>query len=108
MGTTMVSITQAKNNLADVVNRAAYGGERFLLLSRRKPKAAIVSVEDLRLLESLREDREARKAEQAAWLAQADALRQRIAARIGGPLPDSAELLRELREERVDEILDLH
>ena len=30
MGTTTVSITQAKNNLADVVNRAAYGKERFL------------------------------------------------------------------------------
>ncbi|MBC8446512.1 MAG: type II toxin-antitoxin system Phd/YefM family antitoxin [Chloroflexi bacterium] len=78
MNTTTVSITQAKNNLADVVNRAAYGKERFLLLFRGKPKAAVVSVEDLRLLESLREDREARKAEQAAWLAQADALRQRV------------------------------
>ena len=72
----MVSITQAKNRLSDVVNRAAYGGERFLLLSRGKPKAAVVSVEELMLLESLREDREARKAEQAAWLAQADALVQ--------------------------------
>ena len=72
----MVSITQAKNNLTGVVNRAAYGGERFLLLSRGKPKAAVVSVEELMLLESLREDREARKAEQAAWLAQADALVQ--------------------------------
>ncbi len=72
----MVSITQAKNSLSDVVNRAAYGGERFLLLSRGKPKAAVVSVEELMLLESLREDREARKAEQAAWLAQADALVQ--------------------------------
>ena len=108
MGTTTVSITQAKNNLADVVNRAAYGKERFLLLSRGKPKAAIVSVEDLRLLESLREDREARKAEQVVWLTQAEALRQRIAARVGGPLPDSTELLRELREERLDEILGLH
>jgi len=104
MGTTTVSITQAKNNLADVVNRAAYGKERF----RGKPKAAIVSVEDLRLLESLREDREARKAEQVVWLTQAEALRQRIAARVGGPLPDSTELLRELREERLDEILGLH
>lgn len=72
----MVSITQAKNSLSDVVNRAAYGGERFLLLSRGKPRAAVVSVEELMLLESLREDREARKAEQAAWLAQADALVQ--------------------------------
>ena len=72
----MVSITQAKNSLSDVVNRAAYGGERFLLLSRGKPKAAVVSVEELMLLESLREDREARKAEQAAWLTQADALVQ--------------------------------
>lgn len=94
MSTTAVSITQAKNNLADAVNRAAYGRERFLLLSRGKPKAAVVSVEDLRLLESLREDREARKAEQAAWLAQADALRQRIAERVGRPLPSPPGLHR--------------
>jgi len=72
----MVSLTQAKNSLSDVANRAAYGGERFLLLSRGKPNAAVVSVEELMLLESLREDREARKDEQAAWLAQADALVQ--------------------------------
>ncbi len=72
----MVSITQAKNSLSDMVNRAAHGGEWFLLLSWGKPKAAVVSVEELMLLESLREDREARKAEQAAWLAQADALVQ--------------------------------
>jgi len=40
-----VAIGQAKRDLSDLVNRVAYGGERILLMSRGKPKAALVSFE---------------------------------------------------------------
>ena len=106
MSTTTVSMTQAKNRLADVVNRAAYGGERIVLLSRGKPKAAIISFQDLQLLEGLREEAHQERVE--GWLAEARTLRQEILKRREGvPLPDSVEMLRELREERDEQILGL-
>jgi len=108
MSTTTVSMTQAKSRLADVVNRAAYGGERIVLLSRGRPKAAIISFEDLQLLEGLREGKEARRARMESWLAEARTLRQKILERREGvPLPNSVETLRELREERDEQILGL-
>ena len=108
MGTATVSMTQAKNELADVVNRAAYGGERIILLSRGKPKAAIVSFEDLQLLEGVQEEKKTHWARMEGWLAEARNLRQRILERREGvPLPDSVEALRELREERDEQIIGL-
>jgi prevent-host-death family protein len=108
MGTTTVSMTQAKNRLADVVNRAAYGGERIVLLSRGKPKAAVISFEDLQVLEGLQEEKKTRRALMENWLAEARALRREILKRREGvPLPDSAEMLRELRKERDEQIRGL-
>ena len=48
-----VSIAEIRNNLADALNRAAYGGERVVLERRGKPVAALVSMDDLELLERL-------------------------------------------------------
>jgi prevent-host-death family protein len=85
-----------------VVNRAAYGGERIVLVSRGKPKAALVSIKDLELLESLVSERALRRARRREALAEADALREAILSRRGDvPLPDSVEDLRNLREERI-------
>lgn len=52
-----IGIADIRNNLADALNRVVYGGERVVLERRGKPTAAIVSLEDLALLEAL-EDRE--------------------------------------------------
>jgi prevent-host-death family protein len=49
----MVSVTEARDDLAELVNRAAYGRERVRLTRRGKPIAALVSAEDLELLELL-------------------------------------------------------
>jgi prevent-host-death family protein len=46
-------ITQARNNLAEILNRVAYGGERVVLQRRQKGVAAVVPMEDLALLEAL-------------------------------------------------------
>jgi len=48
-----VSLAEAKKVFSSLVNRVVYGKERVILLSRGKPKAAIVSIEDLKTLESL-------------------------------------------------------
>ena len=49
----MVSAAQVRERLAEVVNRAAYGKERVILARRGKAVAAIVSLEDVELLEAL-------------------------------------------------------
>ncbi len=41
-----ISIGQIKRDISELINRVAYGGERIVLTSRGKPKAAIVSMED--------------------------------------------------------------
>ena len=41
------SVADAKKNLSELMSRAAYNNERFLIQRRAKPMAALVSVEDL-------------------------------------------------------------
>jgi prevent-host-death family protein len=61
----VLPITKARDRLAELVNRAAYGKERLVLGRRGKAMVALVPVEDLEALEPM-EDRidlkEARKA----------------------------------------------
>jgi prevent-host-death family protein len=49
-----MTVTQARAEFADLVNRVAYTGEPVALTRRGKVMAALVSAEDLELLESLR------------------------------------------------------
>jgi prevent-host-death family protein len=51
-----ISIAEVRNNLADALNRAAYGGERVILERRGKPVAVLVSMDDLELLERLEDE----------------------------------------------------
>ena len=59
-----LTASAARQNFSDMVNRAAYRGERIVVHRRKKPVAALVPIEDLELLEKI-EDRidlaEARK-----------------------------------------------
>lgn len=51
-----LKVSEARQRFADMVNRAAYGGERVVVRRRNREVAAVVPIEDLRLLEQL-EDR---------------------------------------------------
>ena len=53
---THMTTSKLREDLADALNRVAYRGERILLQRRGKDVAALVSKEDLDLLEAL-EDR---------------------------------------------------
>ncbi|MEV5709062.1 type II toxin-antitoxin system Phd/YefM family antitoxin [Actinoallomurus sp. NPDC052274] len=46
-----VPVTQARADLAELVNRVGYTGERIVLTRHGKPLAALVPVEDLEALE---------------------------------------------------------
>jgi prevent-host-death family protein len=45
-------VASAKSKLSELLNRASYGNERFLIRKRGRPIAAIVSTDDLARLES--------------------------------------------------------
>jgi prevent-host-death family protein len=79
---TQVSIGQIKRDISELVNRVTYGGERIILTSRGKPKAALVSMQDYeQLLKS-----EGRATEIQKWLAETRALSGRIEKRRGKPV----------------------
>lgn len=69
-----VSISQVKRDISELVNRVTYGGERIVLASRGRPKAALVSLADLQLLLASSDTAEER-ARELAILDQARALR---------------------------------
>jgi len=80
--------------------KVVYTGERVTVALNGKPMMGWLSVEGLRRLE-----REVRRAKDELALGLVDAARALILAERGGvPLPDSAELINELREERDREI----
>jgi prevent-host-death family protein len=59
-----ISAADAKNQFSNVLNRAAFGGERIILTRRGKPVAAVVPMEDLEKLERMEDQadlKEARK-----------------------------------------------
>ena len=51
MGT--ASISELESALSEFLNRAAYGRERIIVASRGKPKASVISIEDLHRIEEL-------------------------------------------------------
>jgi prevent-host-death family protein len=50
---TRLNVSKAREEFPEVVNRAAYGKERIIVSRRGKDLAAVVPIEDLRLLERL-------------------------------------------------------
>jgi prevent-host-death family protein len=89
------SIAEARADLSELVNRVAHGGERVLLTSRGRPKAALIGLEDLAALEDLHA---APRPDESALL-EADELVERIRLRRNGAfLSDSAEDLVAIRE----------
>lgn len=49
-----ITTAEARRNMADLLNRAAYGGERFVVTRHGRELVAIVPVGDATLLERLR------------------------------------------------------
>ena len=50
-----IPVTQARAELADLINRVVYGGERVVVTRHGKPLVALVSAADLQRLEELDE-----------------------------------------------------
>src|SRR6516164_3518883 len=63
------SVVELRRLLAAVTNRAGYQGQRFVIHRREKDAAAIISIEDLELLERLVRQEEDRIDVEAARIA---------------------------------------
>jgi prevent-host-death family protein len=60
-----VTTAQARKHMAELVNRAAYGGERFVVTRHGKELVAIVPLQEATLLDRVRGLLEAREYESA-------------------------------------------
>jgi prevent-host-death family protein len=58
---TAITITEARERLADLGNRVALRGERVIVERRGKNLFALVPVEDVELLERLEDERDLRE-----------------------------------------------
>jgi prevent-host-death family protein len=69
---TRLNVSKAREEFPDIVNRAAYGKERTIVSRRGKDLAAVIPIEDLRLLEQLAREEMDRQDIEAAQAALAE------------------------------------
>lgn len=60
-----VGVSEARESFAELVNRAAYGGERVLVSRRGRPIAAIVPIEDVEFMERMEDELDLQAAREA-------------------------------------------
>ena len=92
-----VPIGRVKRDISSLVNRVAYGGERIVLTSRGKAKAALVGMDEYARLSA--EGDQAPTSHWQTWLAQADALAERISSRRDGEPVPVGDLLQSDRQD---------
>ena len=100
-----VNVVEAKKNFSDLMAQVAYRDQRIVIERHGKPMMAWVSIADLARLEAIEVGADAMRRRRELALAQAAAVRTMIREeRQGYPLPDSADVLTELRERRIDDL----
>ena len=100
---THIHAADLHQRVGEILTKIRFAGERFIIERRGIPVAAVVSVEDLKRLETLggTPSFPRGKQERIAALERAAAMRQMILTqRNGRPLPPTADIIRDLREER--------
>ena len=62
---TKMSTSAARQKFSEIVSKAEFAGERTILHRRKKPVAAVVPIEDLKLIEKYEDELDARLAKKA-------------------------------------------
>jgi prevent-host-death family protein len=60
-----VSTVDARKQISEIINRAAFGKERMILTRRGKELVAVVPIEDVKLLEALEDKMDLEEAREA-------------------------------------------
>jgi prevent-host-death family protein len=92
-----LGIGQVKRDLSELVNRVAYSGERIILTSRGKPKAALVSIDDFQHI--IHRSIADRNEQWKNWQAEGRSLAEGILERREGEPLDVAALWKAARED---------
>ncbi|HTF57452.1 MAG TPA: type II toxin-antitoxin system Phd/YefM family antitoxin [Planctomycetota bacterium] len=61
----LLSVSRTRRDLADLINRVAYGGERIVIGRRGRGVAALVSIKDLELIEKVEDKSDVQAARRA-------------------------------------------
>ncbi|MFJ4338766.1 type II toxin-antitoxin system Phd/YefM family antitoxin [Streptomyces sp. NPDC088915] len=69
-----IPVTQARAELADLINRVVYGGERVVVTRHGKPLVALVSAADLEELEAAARPEEERVVRSVSGFRSADSV----------------------------------
>jgi len=102
MTTMKINIREARERFSEMINRVSYKGERVIVMSRNKPKALIVGLEETELFKN----ESMRKARRLLQLEQIKKVRDRLA--LKRVKSDSVQGLRSLRESRLANLTGSH
>jgi prevent-host-death family protein len=97
-----VNIREAREKFSEIIHRVSYKGERVIVMSRNKPKAIIVGLEEAELFK----DEPMRKARRLLQLEQIKKVRERLA--LKRVRSDSVHELRRSREKRLANLTGSH
>lgn len=97
-----INIRKAREKFSEVINTAAIKGERVILLSKNKPKAAIVSLKDLELLETPA----IKKARRLSQIERIKKIRETLLRK--GMVSNSIATLHKVREDRIEKLSGLN
>ena len=61
-----VSVAEAKSHLSELIAKSSFGHDRFVITRRNKPVAALVSLDDLRIIEQ-HEERQGLRSIAGKW-----------------------------------------
>ncbi len=110
MSETQMSLTDLRQQLASAINRAAYGGERIVLVSHGQPKAVIVGIDEWRRLEERATGEQGNTEGFTRVLTTTDQLRERIAQWqathnvLAEPIEETLRSLREGHDDDLDRV----
>ena len=102
MTTMKVNIREARERFSEIINRVSYKRERVIVMSRNKPKALIVGLEETELFK----DESMRKARRLLQLEQIKKVREKLSRK--RVKSDSLLELRRVRESRLEKLTGSH
>ena len=97
-----VSIGEAKNKLSKIINEVVFANRRVILNSHGKPKAAMISFDELKRFEEMERSLFPSKKGRLRALDRAVQLRDQISNRRKKTVSDSSRDLKRIREERLN------